>query len=114
RVTLDVMQPDHGTRRWRQSLERALEIDAGGHASHPESRSPLRVLLVQLLRVTELTPPDAHQRLRDGDLPYPPPHVYLATILLDAPHHLEERLLQHVLRVFGAARSEERRVGKGG
>src|SRR5437870_12537662 len=44
RVTLDVMQPDHGTRRRRQSLERALEIDAGGYSSHPESLSPLRVL----------------------------------------------------------------------
>src|SRR4029077_471319 len=74
---------------------------------------PLRVLLVQLLRVPELTPPDAHQRLRDGDLPYPPPQVSLTAVLLDAPHHLEERLLEDVLRVLGPAQHAERQVVDG-
>ena len=37
----------------------------------------------------------------------------LAPVLLDAAHHLEERLLQHVLRVLRAPQHPEREVVNG-
>src|SRR5207245_715388 len=63
---------------------------------HPHDR-----LLVQLFRLPHPVMPNPHQRLGGGDLPDPAPQVSFPAVLIDAPHHLEKRLLQHILGVLG-------------
>ena len=69
--------------------------------------------LVELLRRPHLVAPDPHQRLGGGDPADPTPQVPLAPVLADAPDHLEERLLQHVFGILGAAQDAERQVVHG-
>jgi len=54
-----------------------------------------------------------HQGFGCGDLPDPAPQVSFPAVLLDAPDHLEERLLQHILGVLGAAQHAEREIVHG-
>src|SRR5438105_10194666 len=54
-----------------------------------------------------------HQGFGCSDLPYPAPQVSFPAVLLDAPDHLEERLLQHILGVLGAAQHAEREIVHG-
>src|SRR5438445_5873785 len=50
---------------------------------------------------------------RSRDALDPAPQVPLPAVLLDAPHHLEEGLLQYVLRVLGRPQDAEREVVHG-
>src|SRR2546430_3546177 len=106
-VALDIVQPYHRTRCLAQPLERPLEIDLGGHCARAHSAHaaprphPHDRLLVQLFRLPHPVMPNPHQRLGGGDLPDPAPQVSFPAVLIDAPHHLEKRLLQHILGVLG-------------
>src|SRR5207247_8272427 len=50
-----------------------------------------------------LLAPDAHQRLGGRDLANPRPQRPFPAVRSDALHHFEERLLEHVLGLFGMA-----------
>src|SRR5207253_2449647 len=79
---------------------------------HPRPR-PHRRLLVELLRLAHPVMADSHQGFGCGDLPDPAPQVSFPAVLLDAPDHFEERLLQHILGVLGAAQDAEREIVHG-
>src|SRR5437763_158065 len=105
-IPFDVVQPHHRARRLAQPLERALQVDPRRDRRAPPSRSGGR-FFVQLLRCPHLVAPDPHEGLGRSDLSDPSPQVSFAAVLLEAPHHLDERLLQHILGVLRAAQYPE-------
>src|SRR4029077_10453279 len=79
-----------------EPLQRSLEI-------HPEMGVLAAVgddLVVQLFGVAILVAAEPHERLARGDSADPPPETAVLAVLPDAATDLEERLLEHVLRVL--------------
>src|SRR2546426_11848651 len=62
--------------------------------------SRLPRLVVQRLRLPHLIATNPHQSLGRRDAADPTPEMAFTAVLLDVAHHLEERLLQHVLGIL--------------
>src|SRR5436190_24030286 len=84
RESLDIVQPDDRTGRFRQPLEGALEVDVRADV-HPW----FAVFIVHRFRLADRVAPYPHQRLGRRDLPAPAPEIALAAVLLEAANDLE-------------------------
>src|SRR4051794_9783518 len=72
-VALDIVQPDNGSRRLGEALESRLEV----HTEVMVFPDPPDDLVVQLVGLPVLVPPETHECLAGSDGPNPPPEASL-------------------------------------